>query len=137
MTGKEQNGKLINRSKKEMSKVKRRKKVKKVRKARYKYRLRRKKARQTNFEECLDKFMLLTKMALRISINVEKHVRVIDNIFALAGRKNAKKGDFTGTFDTLLSALGGNKSAPECDGTQITRRDRNKNYKGINLIPCI
>ena len=132
--GERRNGKLIKRSKKEKNKDKRIKKVQKVRKTKNKYTFGRKKARQTNFEECLDKFMLLTKMALRISINVEKHVRVIDNIFALAGRKNAKKGGFTGTFDTLLSALGGNKSDPECDGTPITRSNRNKKYKGINLI---
>ena len=129
-----QNKKLIKRRKKGRGKEKRRKRVKKVRKAKDKKTLRGRKARQTNYTECVAKFMSLTKMAIRISINVEKQVRTIDDKFSLVGKKNAKKGEFNGTFDTLLSALGGNKSAPECDGKPITRSDRNKNYKGLYTI---
>jgi len=134
-TGKTQNRKRVrvfNRNKKGKrtdKRIKKVKKLKKVRTAKNKYTLERKQTKQTNYMECVAKFMLLTKMALRISINVEQQVRMVSDRSSLIGKKNAKKGDFTGTFDTLLSALGGNKSAPECDGTPITSSERGKNYK--------
>merc|ERR1711909_211858 len=118
-TGGRQNRKTIKKSKKGKSKDKIRNKVKKIRTAKNKNALKRNQ-RQANYTECVAKFMSLTKMALRISINVEKQVRTIDDKYSLIGKKNAKNGEFRGTYDTLLSALGGNKSAPECDGTPIS-----------------
>merc|ERR1711909_174976 len=108
-TGGRQNRKTIKKSKKGKSKDKIRNKVKKIRTAKNKNALKRNQ-RQANYTECVAKFMSLTKMALRISINVEKQVRTIDDKYSLIGKKNAKNGEFRGTYDTLLSALGGNKS---------------------------
>jgi hypothetical protein len=80
-------------------------------------------------DTCVDIFMTLTKMS-GIAVNIEKQVNTVNDKKRIQDNKKAKNGDFQGTYNTLLSALGGNRSAPECDGIPIDNTtSRSSTYK--------
>jgi len=82
-------------------------------------------SRQTNFTTCAETLFSLSKMALGIAVNVEKQVNTANTRSKTVTNKNGKKGDFDAPLGTLLTALGGNASAPECAGKPL----RNAKYK--------
>ena len=78
-------------------------------------------------EDCLEKFIEYSKINDRKAKTVWNQVKRINSFKNILDKKKGKKGDFKTTYQTLLSALGGNKSAPECDGKPIA------GHKGIFL----
>ena len=78
-------------------------------------------ARQSpDFEACYTKLQKFAR-ADRKASTLDKQFNRITKFKKLTDSKKGKKGDFQGTYDTLLSALGGNASEPQCDGNPITR----------------
>ena len=61
---------------------------------------------------------------------IQKQVNRIMAFLEILDKKNAKKGDFIETYDILLTALGGNLSSPECDGTLIIPSSPHIKYIG-------
>ncbi len=63
----------------------------------------------------------------------EKRV-VFQNALLLQSRKLNKSGDFSGTAERLLSALGGNLSNPRCGSTKLSNTSM---PIGENIFSCI
>jgi len=90
----------------------------------------RKMARQaTNYTSCVEKFIEYSRINELKARSIEMQVNRINSFKGIKDKKKGKKGNFKGTYNTLLSALGGNESAPECDGKPINGTSRNGKYK--------
>ena len=88
----------------------------------------------TNYTSCVAKFIEYSRINELKARSIEQQVNRINNFKGIQDKKKGKKGDFKGTYDTLLSALGGNESAPECDGKPLNGTSRDAKYKGMVLI---
>jgi len=87
-------------------------------------------ARQaTNYTSCVEKFIEYSRINELKARSIEMQVNRINGFKGIQDKKKGKKGNFQGTYNTLLSALGGNESAPECDGKPINGTSRNAKYK--------
>merc|ERR1719431_2158677 len=90
----------------------------------------RKMAKQaTNYTSCVEKFIEYSRINELKARSIEMQVNRINSFKGIKDKKKGKKGNFQGTYNTLLSALGGNESAPECDGKPINGTSRNGKYK--------
>merc|ERR1711915_445182 len=76
--------------------------------------------RQANYTGCLAKFIEFARINEAKARSVQQQVKRINSFKKIQGSKKGKKGDFKTTYGTLLSALGGNESSPECDGKPLT-----------------
>merc|ERR1712142_1279447 len=76
--------------------------------------------RQTNYTSCLAKFIEFARINEAKARSVQQQVKRINSFKKIQDGKKGKKGDFKATYGTLLSALGGNESSPECDGKPLT-----------------
>ena len=63
-----------------------------------------------------------------------QQVNRINKFNGIQGKKKEKKGNFKSPYDKLLSALGGNEAAPECDGKPIGNTTRGKVHKGLKIF---
>jgi len=72
-----------------------------------------------NCTSCVAKFIEYSRINELKARSVSTQVNRINRFKGIQDNKKGKKGDFKATYDTLLSALGGNESAPECDGNPI------------------
>ena len=84
----------------------------------------------TNLTTCVENFMKFSKMFKQVASSVEKQVKIINRKKELQDKKKGKKGNFDETYKTLLSALGGNEAAPECDG-ELIQNSTSQNYRGM------
>merc|ERR1711915_722694 len=73
--------------------------------------------RQANYTSCLSKFIEFARINEAKARSVQQQVKRINSFKKI---QEGKKGDFKATYGTLLSALGGNESSPECDGKPLT-----------------
>eukprot|EP00092_Neocalanus_flemingeri_P035400 GFUD01038515.1.p1 GENE.GFUD01038515.1~~GFUD01038515.1.p1 ORF type:complete len:597 (+),score=185.24 GFUD01038515.1:22-1812(+) len=80
-----------------------------------------------NYTTCVAKFIEYSRINELKARSVEQQVNRINSFKGIQEKKVGKKGDFQGTYNTLLSALGGNDSAPECDGD--SKSSLNSKYK--------
>merc|ERR1711936_524895 len=86
-------------------------------------------ARQaTNYTSCVEKFIEYSRINELKARSIEMQVNRINGFKGIQDKKKGKKGNFQGTYNTLLSALGGNESAPECDGKPINGTNRAAKY---------
>merc|ERR1711915_1048804 len=76
--------------------------------------------RQANYTSCLAKFIEFARINEAKARSVQQQVKRINSFKKIQESKKGKKGDFKETYGTLLSALGGNESSPECDGKPLT-----------------
>merc|ERR1711915_927375 len=76
--------------------------------------------RQANYTSCLAKFIEFARINEAKARSVQQQVKRINSFKKIQESKKGKKGDFKATYGTLLSALGGNESSPECDGKPLT-----------------
>merc|ERR1711915_343488 len=76
--------------------------------------------KQANYTSCLSKFIEFAGINEAKARSVQQQVKRINSFKKIQDSKKGKKGDFKGTYGTLLSALGGNDSSPECDGKPLT-----------------
>jgi len=76
--------------------------------------------RQANYTSCLAKFIEFARINEAKARSVQQQVKRINSFKKIQDSKKGKKGDFKATYGTLLSALGGNESSPECDGKPLT-----------------
>merc|ERR1719233_1324060 len=83
----------------------------------------------TNYTSCVEKFIEYSRINELKARSIEMQVNRINSFKGIKDKKKGKKGNFQGTYNTLLSALGGNESAPECDGKSINGSSRNGKYK--------
>ena len=83
----------------------------------------------TDYKSCVDLFKEYSRIGIKLARTVGVQTKTIQRDQKTQGNKEGKKGDFSGTYGTLLSALGGNESALECDGTPIKNGTRNAHYK--------
>ena len=88
-----------------------------------------------NVTKCLATFIEYSRINELKARSVQQQVNRVNNFKKILDNKKGKKGNFKGTYKTLLSALGGNESSPECDGNPIgaNRTSRQAKYKGINV----
>ena len=84
---------------------------------------------QRNYTVCLEKFIEYSRVNELKARSIEMQVNRINSFKGIQDKKKDKKGNFKGTYNTLLSALGGNESAPECDGKPLNTT-RGAKYKG-------
>ena len=88
--------------------------------------IRKKKPEQKNLKErkndtsCLTKLIKYSRSNSAAARTVFREVSRSNRFQVLLGKKKKKKGNFRGTHNTLLSALGGNEKSLECDGKPIT-----------------
>jgi len=83
----------------------------------------------TNYTSCVAKFIEYSRINELKARSIEQQVNRINSFKGIQDKKKVKKGNFKGTYDTLLSALGGNESSPECDGKPINGTTRSAKYK--------
>merc|ERR1711915_242215 len=76
--------------------------------------------RQANYTSCLAKFIEFARINEAKARSVQQQVKRINSFKKIQESKKGKKGGFKATYGTLLSALGGNESSPECDGKPLT-----------------
>merc|ERR1711915_899525 len=76
--------------------------------------------RQANYTSCLAKFIEFARINEAKARSVQQQVKRINSFKKIQDSKKGKKGGFKTTYGTLLSALGGNESSPECDGKPLT-----------------
>lgn len=118
-------------NKKRKSKIKR-KKEKQIKSQKIRKSNARKISRQTtNYTSCVEKFIEYSRLNELKARSIEMQVNRINSFKGIKDKKKGKKGDFKGTYNTLLSALGGNESSPECDGKPINGSSRSAKYKGM------
>merc|ERR1719431_2159518 len=124
-------GKRKRKKKKRARKTKqRRKKQMEIKSERIRKSKARKLARQaTNYTSCVEKFIEYSRINELKARSLEMQVNRINSFKGIKDKKKGKKGNFKGTYNTLLSALGGNESAPECDGKPINGTSRNGKYQ--------
>merc|ERR1719312_1072513 len=83
----------------------------------------------TNYATCFPKFIEYARINWRKARSVLQQVNRINKFSKTQGSKKDKKVNFQSPYDKLLSALGGNVDAPECDGKPIGNTTRGKVHK--------
>ena len=75
-----------------------------------------------NIESC---FFKLYKYAAKLkkARNIQNQFKRVNSSRAIITKKKGKKDDFSGTLDILVSALGGDKSAPKCSQSRAFNGD--------------
>ena len=76
----------------------------------------------TDYSTCFPNIFKYT-VRLKKARNIQNQFKRINSSRALISKKKGKRDDFSGTLDILVSALGGDKSAPKCSQSRAFNGD--------------
>ena len=76
----------------------------------------------TDYSTCFPNIFQYT-VRLKKARNIQNQFKRINSSRAIIVKKKGKKDDFSGTLDILVSALGGDKSAPKCSQSRAFNGD--------------
>ena len=76
----------------------------------------------TDYSTCFPNIFQYT-VRLKKARNIQNQFKRINSSRAIITKKKGKKDDFSGTLDILVSALGGDKSAPKCSQSRAFNGD--------------
>ena len=120
------------------------KKGNKTKKALKNIHIKSKKKRNGRKSKQLKQISDMTRCVGKIAENFKNYVEKVRTLGRLIPRiekqnknlvsKKSKNEDYEESYQTLLSAMGGNKSAPKCNGQLIT--ETTEKYNGKRLIWC-
>ena len=81
-----------------------------------------KERQSTDYSTCFPNIFQYT-VRLKKARNIQNQFKRINSSRAIITKKKGKKDDFSGTLDILVSALGGDKSAPKCSQSRAFNGD--------------
>ena len=81
----------------------------------------------TDYSTCFPNIFQYT-VRLKKARNIQNQFKRVNSSRAIIVKKKGKKDDFSGTLDILVSALGGDKSAPKCSQSRAFNGDFNTRY---------
>ena len=76
----------------------------------------------TDYSTCFPNIFQYT-VRLKKARNIQNQFKRVNSSRAIIAKKKGKKEDFSGTLDILVSALGGDKSAPKCSQSRAFNGD--------------
>ena len=89
------------------------------------------KRKYRNKNNCLPRFIEYSRFNEMKARSIISQVNRINKFKDIQDKKREKKGSFKGTYNILLSALGGNASAPKCDGEPIDAKAKQSKHIGM------